>query len=59
MGMRRESDQLNGMKFLRTHLEPALTGGREWQHQPHDHVLREKESFTFTKTAKSFTAFLL
>jgi len=31
------------MKFLRTHLEPALGGGREWQHQPHDHVLREKE----------------
>jgi putative transposase len=43
MGMRRESDQLNAMKFLRTHLEPALGGGREWQHQPHDHVLREKE----------------
>src|SRR5258708_33315723 len=24
-------------------LEPALGGGREWQHQPHDHVLREEE----------------
>ena len=43
MGMRRESDQLNAMKFLRTQLEPALGGGRVWQHQPHDHVLREKE----------------
>ncbi len=43
MGMRRESDQLNGIKFLRTHVEPALGGVREWQHQPHDHVLREKE----------------
>lgn len=43
MGLRRESDQLNAMKFLRTHLEPALGGGREWQHQPHDHVLREEE----------------
>src|SRR5438477_11820519 len=43
MGMRRESDQLNAMKFLRTYLEPALGEGREWQHQPHDHVLREKE----------------
>src|SRR5437899_9462822 len=43
MGMRRESDQLNAMKFLRTYLEPALNGAREWQHQPHDHVLREKE----------------
>ncbi len=31
------------MKFLRTHLEPALVNGREWQHQPHDHVLREEE----------------
>jgi REP element-mobilizing transposase RayT len=43
MGLRRESDQLNAMKFLRTHLEPTLGGGREWQHQPHDHVLREEE----------------
>jgi putative transposase len=43
MGLRRESDQLNAMKFLRTHLEPALGEGREWQHQPHDHVLREEE----------------
>jgi REP element-mobilizing transposase RayT len=43
MGMRRESDQLNGMKFLRMGLESALGGGRQWQHQPHDHVLREKE----------------
>ena len=43
MGFRRESDQLNAMKFLRTHLEPALGSGREWQHQPHDHVLREEE----------------
>ena len=43
MGLRRESDQLNAMKFLRTQLEPALGNGREWQHQPHDHVLREEE----------------
>ena len=43
MGLRRESDQLNAMKFLRTHLEPALGGGREWQHQPYDYVLREEE----------------
>jgi len=43
MGLRRESDQLNAMKFLRTHLEPVLGKGREWQHQPHDHVLREEE----------------
>ena len=43
MGLRRSSDQLNAMKFLRTQLEPALGSGREWQHQSHDHVLREKE----------------
>jgi REP element-mobilizing transposase RayT len=43
MGLRRESDQLNAMKFLRTHLQPALGAGRKWQHQPHDHVLREEE----------------
>jgi len=43
MGLRRESDQLNAMKFLRTHLEPALGGSRQWQHQPHDRVLREKQ----------------
>ena len=43
MGLRRESDQLNAMKFLRAELEPALGQGREWQHQAHDHVLREEE----------------
>ena len=43
MGLRRETDQLNAMKFLRVHLEPALASGREWQHQAHDHVLREEE----------------
>ena len=43
MGMRRDSDQLNAVKFLRTQLKPALGIGREWQHQPHDHVLSEEE----------------
>ena len=43
MGMRRETDQLSAMKFLRTHLEPALGSQRKWQHQPHDHVLRPQE----------------
>jgi len=43
MGIRHESDQLNAMKFLRTELEPALGQNREWQHQPHDHLLREEE----------------
>ena len=31
------------MKFLRTQLEPALGEDRRWQHQSHDHVLREEE----------------
>jgi REP element-mobilizing transposase RayT len=43
MGLRRESNQLNAMKFLRTRLEPGLGEDRRWQHQPHDHVLREEE----------------
>ena len=43
MGMRRESNQLNAMRFLRTYLEASLGGGREWQHQPHDHILGGKE----------------
>src|SRR3954465_1877711 len=43
MGLQYDSDQLNGITFLRTHLEPALGEGREWQHQAHDHVLREEE----------------
>jgi len=43
MGLRHESDQLNAMKFLRTHLEPALGDGREWQHQPYGHLLRDEE----------------
>jgi len=42
MGLRRDSDQRNGMKFLREHLGPALRPHR-FQHQPHDHVLRESE----------------
>ena len=43
MGLCRRSDQLNAMKFLRTELEPALGHNRAWQHQAHDHVLREEE----------------
>lgn len=42
MGLRRESRQRHGMKFLREHLAPALRPHR-FQHQPHDHVLRESE----------------
>jgi len=43
MVLRQQSDQLNAMKFLRTHLEPDLGDQRQWQHQPHDHVLRPEE----------------
>jgi putative transposase len=42
MGLRRDTDQRNGMKFLREHLGSALLPHR-FQHQAHDHVLREKE----------------
>ena len=41
-GLRRDSDQRNGMKFLREHLGPALLPHR-FQHQAHDHVLRDEE----------------
>jgi putative transposase len=42
MGLRLDSDQLNGMAFLRTHLKSRLAA-QKFQHQPHDHVLKEEE----------------
>jgi putative transposase len=42
MGLRPDSDQRNGMAFLRTHLEPKLAPWK-FQHQAHDHVLKENE----------------
>ena len=42
MGLRRSSDQKNGMKFLREHLGKLLQPHR-FQHQAHDHVLREEQ----------------
>jgi len=42
MGLRRDSDQKNGMKFLREYLGLALRPHR-FQHQAHDHVLREEQ----------------
>jgi hypothetical protein len=42
MGLRLETDQINGMAFLRTHLQPALTPAR-FQPQAHDNVLRQTE----------------
>jgi REP element-mobilizing transposase RayT len=42
MGLWLESDQRNGMAFLRTYLEPALAPAR-FQPQAHDHVLRAEQ----------------
>jgi REP element-mobilizing transposase RayT len=42
MGLGADSDQRNGMAFLRTHIE-KLHNGFEFQHQAHDHVLRDEE----------------
>lgn len=42
MGLRRQTDQRNGMAFLRTYLEPALAPHR-FQPQAYDRVLREEE----------------
>jgi putative transposase len=42
MGLRQDTDQLHGMAFLRTHLKPTLMPHR-FQHQAHDHVLKEEE----------------
>jgi REP element-mobilizing transposase RayT len=42
MGLRLDSDQRNGMAFLRTHLDPLLAPQR-FQHQAHDHVLKAEE----------------
>ena len=42
MGLRLDSNQRNGMAFLRTHLQPRLAPAK-FQHQAHDHVLKEEE----------------
>lgn len=42
MGLRLDTDQINGMAFLRTHLEPALKPAK-FQPQAQDNVLREEE----------------
>lgn len=42
MGLHRDSDQRNGMAFLRTQLKARLAP-LKFQHQPHDHVLKEEE----------------
>jgi hypothetical protein len=42
MGLRRDSDQINGMAFLRTYLEPELAPAK-FQPQPQDEVLRDEQ----------------
>ena len=42
MGLRRETDQRNGIKFLRAQLGSFLKPAK-FQHQAHDHVLTTKE----------------
>jgi REP element-mobilizing transposase RayT len=42
LGLRHDTDQRNGMSFLRTHLEPWLSP-HKFQPQAHDHVLRDEE----------------
>ena len=42
MGLRLDSDQINGMAFLRTYLEPELSTAK-FQPQPQDEVLREEQ----------------
>ena len=42
LGLRHDTDQRNGMSFLRTHLEPLLLP-RRFQPQAYDHVLRDEE----------------
>ena len=41
-GLRRDTNQRNGMKFLREHLGPLLQP-HHFQHQAHDHVLKDEE----------------
>ena len=50
MGLRCDSDQLKGMAFLRTYLEPELASAK-FQPQAHDEVLREenRKRNAFTK----------
>ena len=42
MGLRRDTDQRNGVKFLRAQLGPFLKPAK-FQHQAHDHVLTPEE----------------
>src|SRR5581483_5732637 len=50
LGLRPDTDQRNGMSFLRSHLKPLLSPYK-LQPQAHDHVLRddEREKGAFVK----------
>jgi putative transposase len=52
MGLRDDSDQRNGIAFLRRYLEPRLGAETRFQHQAHDHVLKseERKRRTFAQT---------
>jgi hypothetical protein len=57
MGLRVDTDQLTGMAFLRTYLEPAVSPAR-FQPQAHDEVLREaqRKQNAFAKVCFYITA---
>ena len=57
MGLRRDSDQLNGMAFLRTYLEPELSPAK-FQPQAQDEVLRgeQRKRNAFAKVCLYITA---
>ncbi len=57
MGLQLDSDQRNGMKFLREHVGRALQPHR-FQHQSYDHVLRveERERDAFAKVCSYILA---
>jgi len=42
LGLRRDTDQINGMAFFRTYLEPELSPAK-FQPQPQDEVLRDEQ----------------
>lgn len=42
LGLHKDSDQRQGIAFLRKHLRAALAP-HDWQKQAHDHVLRDTE----------------
>lgn len=56
MGVAEKSDQRLATRFLREQLAPLLSPA-DWQHQPHDRVLRDKERMrqAFAQTVRYIT----